>query len=441
MIDQLGMIGVSWRRGSSETLSAFSLTRERSATALRAFAERFALNELAYLGTCNRVELLFARSAATPCTDLRPHAFELLTGQLPAPGEAERALKAWHGEGAAEHLFLVTAGLDSACLGESEIVGQVRNCHAQAREIGLCGPALELVFAAAEDIAARVRATTALASGRVSLAELAVDRLRERHARTRGVVALVGVSPMTERAALALHSSNVPMLIVNRTLANAAKLAQQYGAACQSLTEFITNPPPVTALLCATGAPGVVLDDAALTRIAAADTSSSAPLIIDMAVPPDVSPEGCTRLGLTRIGMDEITAQADANRGARLAEAAQAREYVDEALAELHERYTERFYGPLLGTLQQRYQRTAREGVTRLLKKELSGLGPGERAAIENWSEVLARRFAHIPCLGLRGLMQHGPEGSLDAFIDGLEPEFANELRDALNRGGRGVAA
>lgn len=231
------------------------------------------------------------------------------------------------------------------------------------------------------------------------------------------------------------------MLIVNRTLANAARLAQQYGAACQSLTEFLVSPPPLTALLCATGAPGVVLDDAALTRIIAADTIGEPPLIIDMAVPPDACPEACARLGLPRIGMNDITAQAERNRRSRLAEAAQAREYVDIALTELHERYTERIYGPLLGTLQQRYQRTAREGVKRLLKKELSGLGPSERAAIENWSEVLARRFAHIPCLGLRGLMQHGPEGSLDAFIDGLEPEFANELRDALNRGGRGVAA
>lgn len=441
MIDQLGMIGVSWRSGGSDTLASFTLDRERAGEALREFARRNALNELAYLGTCNRVELLFARSASTPSADLRPQAFELLSGLAPGPGEAERRLKAWHGEGAAEHLFLVAAGLDSACLGESEIVGQVRNCHALSRELGLCGPALDLAFAAAEDIAARVRATTALASGRVSLAELAVDMLRERHARTGGTVALVGVSPMTERAALALHSSNVPMLVVNRTMANAARLAQQYGAACQSLTEFLVAPPPVTAVLCATGAPGVVLDQAALEHLLAADTRGEAPLIIDMAVPPDACPEACARLGFTRVGMDEITARAESNRRARLAEAAQAREYVDLALAELHERYAEKLYGPLLGTLQQRYQRTAREGVKRLLKKELRGLGQTEREAIETWSEVLARRFAHIPCLGLRGLMQNGPEGALDAFIGGLEPEFADELRAALNRAGRGIAA
>jgi hypothetical protein len=88
----------------------------------------------------------------------------------------------------------------------------------------------------------------------------------------------------------------------------------------------------------------------------------------------------------------------------------------------------------LLGALQQRYRRTAQEGINRLLKKELKGLGPQERLAIETWCEVLARRFAHIPCLGLRGLLVTGPEGSIDAFLSGLEPEFADELRAALER-------
>jgi len=66
------------------------------------------------------------------------------------------------------------------------------------------------------------------------------------------------------------------------------------------------------------------------------------------------------------------------------------------------------------------------------LKKDLKGLGDTERAAIETWAEVLARRFAHIPCLGLRGLLHDGPDGSIEAFLSGLEPEFADELRSAL---------
>jgi glutamyl-tRNA reductase len=151
-----------------------------------------------------------------------------------------------------------------------------------------------------------------------------------------------------------------------------------------------------------------------------------------MAVPGDVSPAVCAKLAITRIGMDEIVRRAEQNRAARLLQAAPAREQVDQALDQLQDRFTERYYGPLFGALQQRYRRTAQEGVKRLLKKDLKGLGEAERAAIETWAEVLARRFAHIPCLGLRGLLHDGPDGSLEAFLSALEPEFAEELRAAL---------
>jgi glutamyl-tRNA reductase len=237
---------------------------------------------------------------------------------------------------------------------------------------------------------------------------------------------------MTERAAAALAGVGLPFIVVNRSDARARALAEQHGQAHLALADFIADPPPVEALLSATGAPGTVLDRAALERIAARTPSSEPPLVIDMAVPADVDAEDCARVGLERIGMDEIVAAAERNRAARLTEAADAREQVDAALDGLQQRLAERLYGPLLGALQRRYQRTAEEGVKRLLKKELRRLDDEERKAVETWAQVLARRFAHIPCLGLRGLMHAGPEGAIDAFLDGLEPEFADELRQAL---------
>lgn len=430
MLERLGMIGVSWRQGGSESLAQFTLPEAEIGARLAAFARGLELDELAYLATCNRVELVFAHS--TQVADLRREAFTLLTGRAPEPGEAERRLRAWQGEGVAEHLFLIAAGLDSACVGETEIVGQVRECHARSTQLGLMGPALELLFEEAQRIAARVRGGTGLGEGRVSLAEIAVDILAQRIERTPGCVALVGVSPMTERAAQSLAKAGIAMLFVNRSAAKAAALAKRFSAEALALDAFRTAPPPVEALLLATGSAVPILERPALERIAAHTPSGQAPLIVDMAVPPDAAPEVCRQLGLPRVGMDEITARAAGNRAARLSAAAQAREQVDVALNELHERYAERYYGPLLGALQRRYRRTAQEGVRRLLKKELKGLGDAERLALETWSEVLARRFAHIPCLGLRGLLHEGPEGSLEAFLSGLEPEFADELRAAL---------
>jgi glutamyl-tRNA reductase len=246
-------------------------------------------------------------------------------------------------------------------------------------------------------------------------------------------VALIGVSPMTERSATGLAAAGFGFIVVNRTPAKAAELASRFGQSHQGLAEFIVEPPAVEAVLSATGAGGAVLDKAALERLAARTASGEPPLVVDMAVPADIDPEACRALGIQRIGMDAIVARAERNRSARLTEAAEAREQVDAALDQLQERLAEKLYGPLLGALQRCYQRTAEEGVRRLLKKDLGTLGDREREAIATWSQVLARRFAHIPCLGLRGLLHSGPEGSIDAFLDGLEPEFADELRQALS--------
>jgi glutamyl-tRNA reductase len=432
VLEQLGLVGVSWRQDGSEALAEFALAPERAGAELKGFAERLQLSELAYLATCNRVELLFVRSERTPVEDLRRDAFRLLTGHAAAAGEAERRLRAWHGEGAAEHLFLTAAGLDSACVGETEIVGQVRHAEERALELGLCGPTLGLVFEEALRIAGRVRGGTKLAEGRVSLAEIAVQKLRERIARTPGRIALIGVSPMTERAAVSLAQAGLTFTIVNRSVDKAAALAARHGAQHLALDAFRREPPAVEALLTATGAGEPILSSATLERLAAHSPSGQPPLVVDMAVPGDVDAAHCAKLGIPRIGMDEIVRYAEQSRAARLMEAGPAREQVDGALDELKDRFTERYYGPLFGALQQRYRRTAQEGVKRLLQKELKGLGASERAAIETWTEVLARRFAHIPCLGLRGLLHDGPDGSLEAFLNGLEPEFADELRAAL---------
>lgn len=432
MLDNLGMIGVSWRQGGTESLAEFTPAVDDLGERLEAFARANSLAELALIATCNRVELIFSRLPGSGQRDLRPAVFQFLSGHAPDPGEAERRLRAWHGEGAAEHLFLIAAGLDSACVGETEIVGQVKSAQESARSTGLSGTNLELIFDEALRIAARVRGGTRIGSGRVSLAEIATGMIRERMARTPGHIALIGVSPMTERAATTLADIKQPFVVVNRTVEKARELADRFGQTHCSLAEFVADPPAVEALLTATGAEGVVLDKSALERLAAKTASNETPLVVDMAVPADVDPEACAELGVKRIGMDAIVTEAERNRAARLTEAAEAREQVDAALDELQERLAERLYGPLLGALQKRYQRTAEEGVNRLLKKELAALGDEERTAIETWSQVLARRFAHIPCLGLRGLLQTGPDGSIDAFLDGLEPEFADELRQAL---------
>ncbi len=428
VLEELGVVGVSWRQEGSEALAGYALPDAGRGERLKRFAERAELDELAYLDTCNRVELVFSQRGAG-ARDLRGLAFELLTGRPPRPGEAQRSLKAWRGEGACEHLLVVAAGLDSAALGEPEIVGQVRACRNDANDLGLLGPRLQVLFDEALRIAARVRDETGLGRGRVSLAEIAVRRVLESRADRNSPVALLGVSAMTRKVGRSLVRNGVPLIVVNRTEERAAELAAALGGRSLALDDFLSRPPELGAVVASTGARTPLLTEPALTRIAALAPPGGMPLLVDMAVPGNIDGPACERVGLRRVGMDEIVEAAQANRKARESEAASARQLVDEALPRVRERFAERAYAPVYGALQEHYREVAIEGLNRLLDKELPGLGSSERRTVSTWAEGLARRLAHIPTEGVRGLLHHGPEGSLDAFFEGLAPALRRQLR------------
>ena len=332
----------------------------------------------------------------------------------------------------------MTAGLDSARVGESEISGQVREAIEQSRALGLLGPRLEKVFAEAMKVAKHVRPVTEGRIGKVSLSEIALRHVIERIERTPGPVALVGVSPMTDQCAHALAARGVPVIIVNRTLERAQALATDVGGESRSLDAFRAAPDGVEALIVATGAREPVFSRADLERMAARAPSGESPLVVDMGVPANVAPEDAVAADVLRIGMADISEEAAADRGRILMEFAEARAIVDDALTDLRRHAAERLIGPMIAQMRLRYRRTALEGVERLFERELAGLGETERDAIRRWAETLARRFAHVPSVGLRDLVFQSGPSAVEAFFENSEPDLARELHAAVEIAGPG---
>ncbi len=430
-MESISVVGISWRHGQPDTLATLTIPREERAEKLGRLASAIGAGELVYLATCNRVEVAFAADKGLPATVTRRRIFAALAGREPRTGEAERALRVWQGEGAVEHLFLVAAGLDSARVGEGEIAGQVRDAVAQSEALGLCSPRLGRVFGQALKTARRVRPVTDAHTGRVSLADIAMRHLLDRLARTPGRVALIGISAMTERCARELSALGVPVTIVNRTVERAAALAKQCGGDSMSLDAFRDEPPAIEAVVIATGSRTPVLVRRDLERIAARVPSGNSPLIVDLALPPNVTPEDAAAADVVRIGMQEINEEAALDRERLLLEVADARAIVDDALTAWRRQAAERLVGPLVAQLRLRYRHTALKGLDRLFARDLAGLGEVEREVIRRWTETLARRFAHLPSVGLRDLaFEVGPE-AVAAFFASAEPELARGVRGA----------
>jgi len=446
---QIGVVGLSYRHVGVDEVARFALPKAEVAARLPALRDFLRASEILYVGTCNRVEVLFATSDGSPAGDSRGDVFRALTGRDPQPGEATRILRAWTGEAAVEHLFLVACGLDSAQTGEQEIAIQLRGAWEAAREAHASGPILDRLLGEALGMANRVHRLEAGVRA-PSLADLAADRAVLHLAGKPGTVALVGVSPMTKRCGKALHRAGVPLLVVNRTLEAAEEFAQTVGAQALSLDEFRARPRDVAALVLAAGGGEPVLDTDVLSRLAHvtkvaqsnalaqaaalpqattlahATTLSQAtlpqvtpraPLIIDFGVPPNVQPEAARLVGFPRVGMNDLIQAAQERRLSQLMRMAPVRAAIDERLTRLRGDLATRAIGRKLADLRGTFEQIAAEEVDRALAAELRGLDDSQREILQRLGSTVARRLAHLPLAGLRAAAAHASADAVDAFF------------------------
>ncbi len=410
-MNRFALIGASYKTAGVERLGQIALPKDQIAQRLPSLAAQIGAQELAYIGTCNRVEFVLAGDSPLAVQACRDKLGRLL-GATPLPEmETRRIFRAWTDEGAVEHLFLVASGLDSAQAGEREIYAQVRGAWTTARAAGTCGPQLDFIFGEALRAAQDVHQQAARPGNADSLANFAVKRALEHIGERPCRIALVGVSPMTRHCARAFANLGLPITIVNRTLELAEEFAVEVKAPALALDAFRKDPLGFDVIITAVGGAEPVLDRKLLEKLAASGTN---PLLIDLGVPPNVDPEGAEAVGLHRVGMDEVIADASAGRTAKLGQLASARVVIDEHLERLRSEYAIRESAPMLQSLVMQYQQAAVESLRRLPKTT------SDEEALRLWAESFARRLAHAPMKGLRALAaEAGPE-AVRAYLDGV---------------------
>jgi glutamyl-tRNA reductase len=377
--------------------------------------------EVLYLVTCNRVEVAFRTQAPLGADDARRAILSAIQPEIPIE---PRAWRAWTGEGAVEHLFLVAAGLASAKVGETEIAGQLRDALSLSRDLGLSGGPLADFVDEALRTARRIRQETALSEGRTSLAEIALDRLREHQKTKPGPfrVALIGRSAMTQRCARSLYTDGAELHWANRTPDNLQPHADEVRATVHSLQDFQASPPEVDAIVTATGSNEPILDKASLERL----SGVGAKLVVDLSVSPDVKSAEASAAGMDHLCLQDILERADQTKSEKGAAAADARVLVDEALEILSSRYRARSAGRAASKLHERFCHDASLATDDALKRDFKHLGDDDAEKLRRFADLLARRLAHNPAKGLRRLAaDYGPSAA-ENFLDGSKPKEDN---------------
>lgn len=284
--------------------------------------------ECVVVSTCNRLEIYLGGVVER----------RRIEAALAARAGVDEQVLARHafasdGEVCANHLFRVTAGLESMVLGEAEIAGQVRRAYDAARAAGLCGPLLHSLFQRAIACGKDVRSRTGLGDHKLSVASVAVDLARQVHGDLATArLLLVGAGETAELAARYLASAGVRSIsVLNRSPERAAQLAAKVAGEVLGWERLAEALAAHDVVVSSTAAPHPVIT-VALVR--AALRQRRAPLtLIDLAVPRDVEAGVGGLDDAFLFNVDHLERVVAQNLGSRQAEVAAAEALVAEAVS------------------------------------------------------------------------------------------------------------
>jgi glutamyl-tRNA reductase len=227
---EIALIGISHRTASIELRERVAFRVEQACEAADQLRARGILKEAVILSTCNRTEVYGITRERTADNLRAMETFIASYHQVPQQ-EFNAALYRHTDREVVRHIYRVAAGLDSMLLGESEILGQVREAYRVAMDHGATGRVLNRLFQSALEVGKRIRTETQIATRPMSVAFAGV---KQAEALLRGLenqrVLIVGAGVTSEQVVKHLCDRGVPQFrILNRTLENAKALVARYG--------------------------------------------------------------------------------------------------------------------------------------------------------------------------------------------------------------------
>ena len=325
------LIGLNHRTAPVELRERVHFSPEQASRAATELRARGVVEEAVLLSTCNRSEVYGVPGRAAEVEASLEQC--LCSFHDISPAALNGSLYRHNGREAIEHLFRVAAGLDSMLLGESEVLGQVRDAYRVALEGGVTGPMLNRVFQGALEVGKRVRSETALgvhamsvASAAMKLAEQIFGKLSEKSALVLGAGATG-----TEAAGQLRQRAIGRLMVANRTPDRAQELAARAGAesiAWEHVGEILHQP---DIIVTSVGGTDWTLSKAAVAMAMAARQNSPL-LLIDLGVPRNVASDVAGLYNVYLYNVDDLTSIVEQNRKIREAEIPRAEAIVAEHL-------------------------------------------------------------------------------------------------------------
>jgi glutamyl-tRNA reductase len=304
------VIGLSHHTSPVAVRERFAFPDATIPAAVEKLRQGGTITEAVILSTCNRVEIYAATELAERQAMLELRQFLLDHHNY---REAIRDEIYFHGDAdSLEHLFKVACGLDSMVVGETEILGQLKQAYEMALQHKQTGRHLNKAFQKAFNVAKQIRTETNIQRGSVSVGSVAVELARKIFSSLdQHQVMILGAGETSEKTARALLSRGARSIIVsNRSHDRAVALATELDGRAVHFEDWAAEFPGIDIVISSTAAPHYILDRPKLERLMKLRHNRPL-LLIDIAVPRDIDPAINFLENVYLYNIDDLQAIAD----------------------------------------------------------------------------------------------------------------------------------
>lgn len=423
------VVGLNYKTAPVEVREKFSIDENALAEAMRALQKEKSILENVIVSTCNRTEVY---AVVDQVYTGRHYVKQFLSNWFKIPiEEFETHLYIREDEQSIQHLFKVTSGIDSMVLGETQILGQVRNSFLEAQEIGTTGTMFNKLFKQSVTFAKKAHGETAIGENAVSVSYAAVElgrkiftSLEHKH------VAILGAGKMGELAMENLYGSGVgKVTVLNRTISKAEILAEKFHGTPKSIQELQCTLLEADILITSTGAKDYVIDYELMEFVE--KLRKGKPLfMVDIAVPRDIDPKVGDLANIFLYDIDDLQGIVESNLAERERAASQITTMIDTEITDFQEWVGTLGVVPVISALRQKAARIQTETM-QSIENKMPDLTERERKVLSKHTKSIINQLLKDPILQakeLSGSKNAAQQLQLFQQIFGIEDETAEEI-------------
>lgn len=354
------------------------------------------------ISTCNRTELYgIPVKASTSFRELQ----QFLMERKPVKGITADHFQNFFSCGAVNHLFKVSAGIDSLVLGDNQILGQVKESFQIAEDLDFAGFLMKRIFDAAIKVGKRAKTETTVSDGAITVSYAAVQLIEKIFSNiSRKSALVIGTGETGEIAARHLKDKGIGNLaITNRTLSKAEKLAEAVHAQILPFQYFKEYLHEFDIVISATSAPDLILN---LSDVKAAmkKRSNNPSVYMDIAMPRDIDPMVKTLDSVFYHDIDSLKIIVDQNLKKRQAELPKIQSIIMEELINLFGWYNSLEVTPTIRSLRQLFEDIRQEEVD----KQKNKFTPEDIEKLDIVTKRIINKLLHLPTVELKRISENG---------------------------------